>query len=551
MCEEKWKEATENAVQAQDMGQEPKAGRNGAVKEGVRQGSTPRIAFPVFGAASAAYALFYTFCLYKNASGITYPFFVAGTLCYLFFCMEKCRVPSGDSADTASGTLEGQGLKAGNLWKDMPQKAVVAFYAGSLLLLGVSVCLTDDWKIIGMTKTGIFLLTVLLALKCFYRTEGWGFGRHWSAICRSLLEMLHYLDTPFADAAAYFKGRGGLAKNLKIGYVLLGGVTAVPLLVVVLALLLSADAVFLDLFDKMLGDLHPESAVLMGLMTVAAYIFTYSFVRGLTTYRMPERPAKEKRGEPVVAITFTLLLAAIYMVFCGIQVLYLFLGNRRLPEGLTWASYARQGFFQLLFVCLINLALVLVCLAVFRESRILKALLTAISLLTYILIASSAYRMTLYIMHYHMTFLRLFVLWALAVIAVLFAGVIISIYREKFPLFLFGTAVVTVCYLCFAFAKPDYQVARYDLAHLGETGTDAQGDGRRGGFDDYWYLTALSADAAPLLAQEDVRERLENQGALQYYYDKVWDRTKDMGLRDFNVSRWLAQRSLEGWYGEQ
>ena len=38
--------------------------------------------FPFFGWASAVYALFYTFCLYKNASGITYPFFVAGTLIY-------------------------------------------------------------------------------------------------------------------------------------------------------------------------------------------------------------------------------------------------------------------------------------------------------------------------------------------------------------------------------------------------------------------------------------------------------------------------------------
>ena len=38
--------------------------------------------FPFFAWASAVYALFYTLCLYKNASGITYPFFVAGTLIY-------------------------------------------------------------------------------------------------------------------------------------------------------------------------------------------------------------------------------------------------------------------------------------------------------------------------------------------------------------------------------------------------------------------------------------------------------------------------------------
>ena len=39
--------------------------------------------FRMFGIGSFLYALFYTFCLYRNASGITYPFFAGGTL--LFF----------------------------------------------------------------------------------------------------------------------------------------------------------------------------------------------------------------------------------------------------------------------------------------------------------------------------------------------------------------------------------------------------------------------------------------------------------------------------------
>ena len=49
--------------------------------------------FSFFGIASAVYALFYTFCLYKNASGITHPFFVIGTLCYFFLSMKKLGVP--------------------------------------------------------------------------------------------------------------------------------------------------------------------------------------------------------------------------------------------------------------------------------------------------------------------------------------------------------------------------------------------------------------------------------------------------------------------------
>ena len=36
--------------------------------------------FPLFGLGSLLYSLFYAFCLYENTSGITYPFFVIGTL---------------------------------------------------------------------------------------------------------------------------------------------------------------------------------------------------------------------------------------------------------------------------------------------------------------------------------------------------------------------------------------------------------------------------------------------------------------------------------------
>ena len=89
----------------------------------------------------------------------------------------------------------------------------------------------------------------------------------------------------------------------------------------------------------------------------------------------------------------------------------------RLPEGYTYSSYARQGFFQLLAVCIINLIIVLVCLGFFRESRVLKGILTVISLCTYIMVASSAYRMILYIQICQLTFLRIIVLWALAVTA--------------------------------------------------------------------------------------------------------------------------------------
>ena len=35
------------------------------------------------------YAIFYTFCLYQNRSGITFPFYVGGTLFFFGFYLKK------------------------------------------------------------------------------------------------------------------------------------------------------------------------------------------------------------------------------------------------------------------------------------------------------------------------------------------------------------------------------------------------------------------------------------------------------------------------------
>ena len=66
-----------------EMGTEHRTGMEKEAGKEMDQGRRfMRKNYAFFGGASALYALFYTFCLYRNASGITWPFFVAGTLVY-------------------------------------------------------------------------------------------------------------------------------------------------------------------------------------------------------------------------------------------------------------------------------------------------------------------------------------------------------------------------------------------------------------------------------------------------------------------------------------
>ena len=127
-----------------------------------------------------------------------------------------------------------------------------------------------------------------------------------------------------------------------------------------------------------------------------------------TLYRAAQQKrdgGAEKDGEPLLAIALLGTVLTVYLLFCGIQVFYLFLGAGTLPKGVTYADYARTGFFQLLFICLFNIAAVLVIKKYFRENKALNACLLAVCGCTFIMTASSAYRMLLYIGAYYLTVL--------------------------------------------------------------------------------------------------------------------------------------------------
>ena len=255
------------------------------------------------------------------------------------------------------------------------------------------------------------------------------------------------LGRPFQDAASYSRTHQSKEKR-KIYYVLLGLLITLPLLMVVTALLGSADAVFREVTKGIWEAINFENIFAVGFRIVFWFLAVYMLMANLCNRSVREEVKDHRSGEPLIAITITAILSLLYLFFSWIQIVYLFLGKMQLPEGYTYATYAREGFFQLLAVAILNLIIVLLCMAFFRESKVLKGILTVMSLCTFVMIASSGLRMVLYIQSYNLTFLRILVLWGLALLTLLFAGVMISIYRESFPLFRCGHLPLSGPFLC-------------------------------------------------------------------------------------------------------
>lgn len=489
--------------------------------------------FQIFGLGSFLYACLYAFCMYRNSSGVTYPFFVAGSLLFICFCFAKLEIS----------------LKRGSI-----------FYTISMILLAVSTFCTDDGRIIALNKLGFFLLTISFLLFTLYDTRKWNLNKYLGAICQTVFMAIGELNRPFADAHWYTKNKMQ-RKNSKVLYVALGLVIALPIFMVVLPLLVSADAVFRNMTERLLENLRIENILLVLFMWAFMFLASYGILSYLCKKTIKQEVKDGRRGEPMIAITIATLLTLLYLVFSVIQIVYLFMGNMTLPSGYTYAEYAREGFFQLLAVSVLNLIFVLIGLGCFKESKVLKGILTVMSLCTYIMIASSAMRMIIYIRWYYLTFLRIFVLWGLAVLFLLFTGIIISIVKESFPLFRYSMVVVTLCYMALSFSHPDYFIARVNVASTDLETRSAFFEGEP--YDDYRFLSHLNADAAPVLIDLMVREgykldayyredpsdgaydsgfrSYEREGFGYYYLKRLKARNAQNGIRTFNVSRFLSE----------
>ncbi len=96
----------------------------------------------------------------------------------------------------------------------------------------------------------------------------------------------------------------------------------------------------------------------------------------------------------------------------------------QLPSGYTYARYAREGFFQLLFVCILNVIIVLLGSGLFRKNKILNAFFNFNNTVHIYHDCIKCISYGMYVSEYGLTATRLCVFWALGVIALFMLGVI-------------------------------------------------------------------------------------------------------------------------------
>ena len=325
--------------------------------------------------------------------------------------------------------------------------------------------------------------------------------------------------------------------------VLRGLAIAAPLLLLFGALFAAADAVFEDLvvglFDFDLPDFAGHLLLVAFFAWVSAGLLRLALIGG--ELPAPARPASLGLGIVELGVSLG-LLNCLFLLFVAVQARYLFGGEGRvlLSTGLSYAEYARRGFFELVTVTALVLPLLLLAHWLLRSEkplhlRLFRAFSASLVALLFVVMASALQRMRLYTAEFGLTELRLYTTAFMAWIFVVLVFFLLTVLRARRHLF--APSTLATGFLAVALLNaldPDALIVRTNLARA-----------ERGQELDAPYLASLSADALPPLMAAVPGLSEGDRNAVEAGLQARWGGpVPDDDWRTYNLSRSRAQEAV-------
>ncbi len=346
----------------------------------------------------------------------------------------------------------------------------------SRTLLGVNLALASTFALTSNPLFRWWNFLALVVLVPLHAVSGLGSRPWWDAgmlweRCGLLFQGL-FGNLWACFAAAVPEGRKTQRRDGRTLTIVLGTCGAVALVSFLIPVLVSADALFAASLERLswnvqfrllhFGDLFQR---LFWALIFTPFVFSLLYAMAHPKLLCP---AEEKKGFQADALGFVLALAAVdglYLAFLAVQSAGLFGGPEYVESlGVSYAAWARSGFFQMVGVTVLNLSLTLasLCLAR-REGRVWRALRGLCALLageSLVLLASAAWRMTLYVSAYGLSFKRLLTYWGMLMMALFLLAGLWKAVRPDFRFCKWAFPVALAGWLVINCVPVDYLVAR-------------------------------------------------------------------------------------------
>ncbi len=354
------------------------------------------------------------------------------------------------------------------------------------------------------------------------------------------------------------------------GPVARGLLLALPVLIVFAALFSSADAIFASVADDLFGlefDLGQlpirvvvaflVAWVVAGLLGVAAGAAELDWpprpqpMQSLGAAAVEPLPVAPRLGA-TEAVTILVAVDLLFAAFVSLQVAYLFGGLDTLAAGgITYANYARRGFFELVAVtCLAGGLVVSLHAIVAERTRAFVGAAVGLAALTFVILGSAAFRLSLYQDAYGWTELRFYIDATIGWLALGIVAAVVLLVRDRMRWLVHAMTVSAVAILLAVnVVGAQRHVAEANVARLLDPSL-VPPDGRRG--LDLDYATTLGDDAVPALIAALPALPEANRSWLMLHLEYRWQElnwSEATAWSAWNLARERARAALATLFG--
>lgn len=356
-----------------------------------------------------------------------------------------------------------------------------------------------------------------------------------------------HIKKPFILISKVVHKKTESGKYETLNRILIGLLISLPLIVGIVYLLASADKVFGELVSNIpnffkniniLDLLFRIIIVLFISITSFSYIWSILNDKFKNSYSPEENKSDNHVWDSIIVTTVLILINTIYIFFVTIQFKYLFGGVSY--SNLTYAQYARRGFFELILVTLINLC-ILLCDINFTQTAnkisncLIKILNSVLIGCTIVMLYSAHFRMSLYEKAYGYTYLRVLTQAFMVFILALLVTAIFKVYRKDIKLVKVYIIFTIIFYVAINYLNIDSVISEKNISlySKGIKKIDVQ------------YLDSLSYDSVPALVKLiNSRDRKVAFEAENYLYLKKRELLKSSPWQSFNISKNTAKEIL-------
>ncbi|MBR6459072.1 MAG: DUF4173 domain-containing protein [Actinomycetaceae bacterium] len=340
------------------------------------------------------------------------------------------------------------------------------------------------------------------------------------------------------DAVRAFVRTREKGNSKKILPVALGILLAGTVLAIVLPLLFSADAIFAKGFSDTLGSLFSFDAPTLILRSVTLIVMWPAFfgvLWGLARTSKPNQTvtstassfARALRLPATTALIVLGTLVLVYAAFIWVQAVYLFGGRTEAIAAGSYSEYARSGFFQLVAVAAINLAVALLAAYSAHNRRttdgglspsptpvvLVRVGVILLLIQTAVILVSAFKRMNLYVDAYGLSLLRILTYLGMAFIAVCLIIVCLYTFRAQTPVFAATFVAGVVLWAAFNLINPEMRIATYNVEHY------LSGDMKEFDVNYFWDFSPAVAPTIEEYRRHEVSHIADE--VLEHYRDEV------------------------------